>query len=190
MSAFRASALLALVLAACTTPALAGTDLQKRPAPDFTLTDGPTGEVVSLSALRGKVVVLTFLYTTCPDVCPLTAEKLRDARARVGAPADLALVAVSVDPRNDTPQATREFIRAHRLEGAMRFLVGDQQTLARVWQLYGVAAIPDSALTVQHNDAIYLIDKQGRSRSLVHSDIDVDALAASLRILLGESRLL
>jgi len=178
------------VLASCGAPALAGTDLQKRPAPDFTLIDGPTGEAVSLSALRGKVVVLTFLYTQCPDVCPLTAEKLRDARDRVASgAADLALVAVSVDPRNDTPEATRDFLRAHRLGGAMRFLIGDGSTLGRVWAMYGIASLPAQSGSVEHNDAIYLIDKQGRARSLAHSDIDVDALAASLKVLLNESRL-
>jgi protein SCO1/2 len=182
-----ALALLVLPLASCAAPALAGTDLQKRAAPDFTLTDGPTGDAISLSALRGKVVVLTFLYTSCPDVCPLTAEKLRAARERVGSTADLALVAVSVDPRNDTPQAVRDFLRAHRLEGAMRFLIGDQATLARVWQLYAIAVVP-GADALQHNDAIYLIDKQGRSRSLLHSDVEVDALASSLRALLAEPR--
>ena len=146
---------------------------------------------MTLSALRGKVVILAFLYTNCPDVCPLTAEKLRDARDRLGdSAADLSLVAVSVDPRHDTPMATGTFVRAHRLEGVMRFLIGDQASLARVWQLYGVAALAaETSSVVGHNDAIFLIDKQGRERSLVHSDIDVEALAASLRILLGESRL-
>ncbi|TMD59574.1 MAG: SCO family protein [Chloroflexi bacterium] len=128
------AAFLSLLLfsAGCVSGTLAGTDLQKRPAADFTLTDGPTGDVVTLSALRGKVVILAFLYTNCPDVCPLTAEKLRDARDRLGdSAADLSLVAVSVDPRHDTPMATGTFVRAHRLEGVMRFLIGDQASLAR-----------------------------------------------------------
>ena len=188
MTRLAALAMLAVALCGCASPALAGTDLQKRAAPDFTLTDGPTGQPVTLSGLRGKVVVLTFLYTSCADVCPLTAEKLRNARDRVGAPGDLALVAVSVDPRNDTPQATRDFVHAHRLDGAMRYLVGDEQSLARVWQLYGIAAFAGSGASVEHNDAIYLIDRQGRGRSLVHSDVDIDALASSFRVLLAESR--
>jgi protein SCO1/2 len=184
-----AALLLALLLAACAPAPLAGTDLQKREAPDFTLTDGPTGDTVSLSALRGRVVVLTFLYTRCPDVCPLTAEKLRQARTGLGAAAeDLRLLAVSVDPAGDTPSATREFVRGHRLEGALRFLVGDRATLARVWAAYGIATESDGSL-VGHNDALYLIDKQGRLRSLLHSDVDAGDLAASLRTLLGESRL-
>lgn len=181
--------LLALLLIACAPAPLAGTDLGKRDAPDFTLTDGPTGDTVSLSALRGRVVVLTFLYTRCPDVCPLTAEKLREVRTGLGAAAeDLRLLAVSVDPAGDTPDATREFVRGHRLEGGLRFLVGDRASLARVWAAYGIAAQSDGSL-VGHNDAIYLIDKQGRLRSLLHSDVAAGELAASLRTLLGESRL-
>lgn len=181
---------LALFLAACASPPLAGTSLEKRPAPDFTLIDGPTGEAVSLSALRGKVVVLTFLYSNCPDVCPLTAEKLREARTALGESAtDLRLVAVSVDPVGDTPAATREFVRGHRLEGELRFLIGGRAALARVWAAYGIAAEPVQAPFVAHNDAIYLIDKQGRGRTLLHSDVDVPILVASLRTLLGEGRL-
>ncbi len=184
--------MLALVLAAvaCSAPTLAGTDLQKRAAPDFTLTDGPTGEPVSLSALRGRVVVLTFLYTNCPDTCPLTAEKLREARASLGdAAKDLSLVAVSVDSMRDTPATTRDFVRSHRLDGALRFLIGDRASLARVWALYGVFQEPQQEPFVAHSDVIFLIDKQGRGRSLLHSDIEVPTLAASLRTLLGEGRL-
>ncbi len=186
----RSTRLLALLLAlaACAAPALGGTDLGKRSAPDFTLVDGVSGESVTLSALRGRVVVLTFLYTSCPDTCPLTAEKLRDARTDLGERAPgVAFVAVSVDPARDTPEAARAFVRAHRLDGALRFLVGDRASLARVWAAYGIAAEPAGAL-VAHNDAIYLIDKQGRERSLLHSDVAVGALASSLRKLLEEAR--
>ncbi len=180
---------LLLAAVACSTPTLAGTDLQKRAAPDFTLTDGATGETMSLSALRGRVVVLTFLYTNCPDTCPLTAEKLREARAALGdAAKDLSLVAVSVDPVRDTPATTRDFVRAHRLDGALRFLIGDRASLARVWALYAVGQEPQEDPFVAHSDVIFLIDKQGRGRSLLHSDVDVPTLVASLRALLAEGR--
>jgi len=188
--AFRVLLALALVLGACAEPPLAGTDLQKRQAPDFALIDGATGETVTLAAQRGKVVVLTFLYTSCPDVCPLTADKLRAARAQLGDESkDLVLIAVSVDPIHDTPEATREFVRAHRLEGALHYLVGDRASLARVWSAYGIGQEPDQDPYVGHTDAIFLIDRQGRGRTLVHSDVDEPALARSLRTLLGESRL-
>ena len=180
--------LVLVLLGSCAPAPLAGTDLGKRMAPDFTLLDGPTGDSVTLTGLRGRVVVLTFLYTNCPDACPLTADKLRDARASLAdAAKELSLVAVSVDPAGDTPDATRAFVRAHRLEGALRFLVGDRASLARVWASYGIGAEPAGSV-VAHNDAIYLIDKQGRERSLLHSEVDVATLAASLRTLLSESR--
>lgn len=182
---------LALLLAvlACASPALSGTDLGKTPAPDFTLLDGPTGERVTLSALRGKVVVLSFLYTACPDVCPITAAKFRTARDRLAdAARDVAFVAVSVDPQRDTPQATRAFLEKHRLTGSMRFLIGDRAQLQAVWARYFVGAEPQGDL-VGHNDAIFLVDRQGRERALLHSDLDVDVLVRDLRTLLGESRL-
>src|SRR5690606_10483127 len=92
--------LLALLLAGCQTR-LSGTELDQAPAQDFRLTD-QFGNQVALSDFRGRPVVLTFLYTTCPDVCPLIAERLRltanalgDDVSRVG------ILAVSTDPRND-----------------------------------------------------------------------------------------
>ncbi len=179
----------ALVVSACTPARLAGTDLGKGPAPDFTLTDGPTGEVVTLSALRGRVIVLSFLYADCPDVCPLTAEKLRAARTALGdAASDLSLVAVSVAPGRDTPDSTRRFLADHRLTGAMRFLIGGGAALAAVWSKYGIAAEPQGAI-VGHNDAIFLIDRQGRERVLLHSDTDPADLLHDLRVLLAERRL-
>lgn len=181
---------LMVVVAACATPALSGTNLGKRQAPDFTLLDGPTGETVTLSVLRGKVVVLSFLYTACPDTCPLTAEKLRVARAALGADArNVAYVAVSVAPGRDTPEAARRFLRDHRLDGAMYFLIADRAALAAVWSRYGVYAEPQGETLVGHNDAIFLIDKQGRERSLLHSDLDPEVLVRDIRALLAESRL-
>src|SRR5512147_1310200 len=73
---------LALILAACA-PAqthLSGTELDRSAAPDFTLTDGLSGGTVTLSSLRGNVVAMAFLYTHCPDVCPLTAGLFRAAQ--------------------------------------------------------------------------------------------------------------
>ena len=76
----RCVVVIVLVLMACAPPKLAGTELGATDAPDFTLTDGVSGRSVSLSAQRGEVVALTFLYTTCPDVCPLTASRFRAAQ--------------------------------------------------------------------------------------------------------------
>src|SRR5260221_1370486 len=76
-------AIAALMLASCAAPTLVGTQITPTAAPDFTLTDGITGKPITLSAQHGKVVVLSFLYTHCPDVCPLTAEQFRMAQQKL-----------------------------------------------------------------------------------------------------------
>jgi protein SCO1/2 len=174
------------VLLACAPTKLIGDVLPGAIAPDFTLTDGPTGQVVSLSALRGNVVLLTFLYTSCIDVCPLTADVIREARDRMGTSAkDVAFVAVSVDPIGDTPATTRRFVHDHNLDSTLRYLIGSQAALSRVWQLYGVAQAVNTN-DVLHSDAIYLIDRNVRGRVLLHSSVSPDVLATDLGILVRE----
>ena len=177
---------LAALIVACAPTKLVGQILPGAIAPDFTLTDGPTGQVVSLSAVRGNVVLVTFLYTSCLDVCPLTAEVIRDARDRMGTTAkDVVFIAVSVDPVGDTPTTTRRFVQEHQLESTLRYLIGSQSALSRVWQAYGIAQAV-SAKDVLHSDVIYLIDRSERGRVLLHSDVSPEALAADLGILVRE----
>lgn len=170
------------------TTTLAGTDLGGGAAPDLTLTDGRTGAPLTLSALRGKVVALTFLYTRCPDVCPLTAERIRAAQERLGQDADgVVFVAVSTDPDGDTPRAVQDFSRAHRLDRNWHYLVGTRAQLAAVWSAYGVVATPDEGKpTITHTDAVFLIDKQGRERVLLRTSAAEDDLVRDLRILAAE----
>lgn len=185
----RIGLLLALVLTfGCTRPAaLAGTVLDARPAPDFALTDGVTGATLRLSELRGFVVALAFLYTHCPDSCPLTAEHFRQAQAALGRDDErVVFVAVSVDPEQDTPASVREFTAAHQLSARWHYLLGSREALASVWGLYGIGSVPTGGTTVSHNDAIYLIDMQGHERVLVHADMTVVDLTNDLRILVRE----
>jgi protein SCO1/2 len=176
-------------------PALVGTDLGKAPAPDFALTD-QRGAPVRLADLRGRVVVLTFIYTHCPDVCPLTAEDLRATDALL--PADVrdrvVLLAVTVDPDRDTSAALRAFSAEHRLADNPRWhaLRGDRAALAAVWAAYAIdpgamlsMATPADASTLAHTDAIYVIDRDGRERVLLHSSLAPAALAKDLRALAG-----
>ena len=184
-SSWFVAALAALALG-CTPTKLVGEALPGAIAPDFTLTDGPTGQVVSLSALRGKVVLITFLYTSCLDVCPLTAEVIRAARDRIGTSAnDVAFIAVSVDPVGDTPATTRRFVQEHGVESTLRYLIGSQAALSRVWQEYGIAQAVGTK-DVLHSDAIYLIDRSERGRVLLHSDVSPETLATDLGILVRE----
>src|SRR3989442_6121566 len=173
--------LLVALLAACAQPKLAGPDLGATAAPDFTLTDGVSGRSVSLSAQRGQVVALTFLYTTCPDVCPLTASRFRAAQDSLAGDAGrVVFIAVSVDPDRDTPKATQDFSAAHGLSTNWYYLVGGRAQLAPVWSAYGIGVQAGSA-SVTHNDAVYLIDRRGRERVLLHSEDLTADLVQNLR---------
>ena len=183
-----AAALATAVLGlACSGPQLAGTVLSPTPAPEFTLSDAVGGGSLSLSSLRGSAVALTFLYTRCPDSCPLTAEHFREAQRLLASDAErVTFVAVSVDPEGDTPQSVRAFTDDHRLRERWHYLIGPRGSLAAVWTAYGIGAFadPSGKPSVSHNDAIYLIDPQGRERALLHASNSAQELATSLRALL------
>ncbi|MEP6693250.1 MAG: SCO family protein [Chloroflexota bacterium] len=179
----------ALVISACGEDRLFGTELEKRTAPDFTLTDGVTGKSLTLSSLRKNIVALAFLYTRCPDVCPLTAGQFRAAQRSLGDSASkVEFVAVSVDPEGDTPAAVREFSDLHDLSERWHYLIGPRAQLEAVWSLYGIGSFPSSgARAVEHNDAIYLIDGRGRERAIVHSSDPTNWLLDDLRALIREA---
>ena len=174
----------AVVLGACAPAPLAGTDLGATDAPDFTLTDGMNGQAITLSAQRGQVVALTFLYTTCPDVCPLTATRFRASQAELqGDASRVTFIAVSVDPDHDTPKAVQDFSSAHGLASNWHYLIGGRAQLSPVWAAYGIGVQAGSS-TVTHNDAVYLIDARGRERVLLHSEDLASDLTNDLRALL------
>ena len=199
-----AALVLLLSVAACGQPELTGTDLGETPAPDFTLTDF-RGEPVSLRDFRGRAVALTFIYTNCPDVCPLIAEKLR--RAYESLPESdrdrVALIAVTVDPARDTPEALQAFSERHRLADNAQWyaLTGDRAALEPVWQAYYIDPgmmiddaphneadhehAPATSTTLAHTDAIFIIDPDGKERVLLRADVDPDVIAADLQALIG-----
>jgi protein SCO1 len=132
--------------------------------PPFVLTDS-LGRRVRLSQYRGKAVLLTFIYTHCPDVCPLIVSNLRNAVLRLGSRASkVQIVAVSVDPRGDTPATVKAFLAAHEMTGRMEYLIGSFKELAPVWREYGVQveASPDRREnTVGHSAFMYGITGRG-----------------------------
>src|SRR5438445_1980368 len=164
-------AIAALLVASCAAPTLVGTQITPTAAPDFTLTDGITGTPITLSAQRGKIVVLAFLYTHCPDVCPLTAERFRMAQQKLTDDEHerTLFVALSVDPRQDTPEAVQAFARDHGLSKNFVFLIGGAAQLQPVWQAYGIRIETDQTAFVGHSDAIYLLHANSRAHGLTRS---------------------
>ena len=106
--------------------------------PQFALKDS-LGHIVRLSQFRGRAVLLTFIYDHCPDVCPLIVSNLHTALLKLGSAANrLQIIAVSVDPRGDSPATVRAFLAAHEMTGRMEYLIGGLKELAPVWRAYGV----------------------------------------------------
>lgn len=134
-------------------------------APDFELADAG-GRRVRLSGLRGRPILLAFLYTRCPDVCPLITDKLKAALDRLGSGSNVAVVAVSVDPKGDTPRAVRSYLHRHRMAGRMEYLIGSRVQLARVWRAYGVGVEDDpDSRDVGHSSSVFGITAAGKKRT-------------------------
>jgi protein SCO1 len=184
--------LLVLSVSGCSQPViLKGTDLEREAAPSFRLTD-QNSKTVSLTDLRGRVVVLTFLYTNCPDVCPLTAEHLKVANQQLGkAMSQVAFVAISLDPEHDTPEAIKAFNQSHGLGDTLIFLNGPQTQMWPIWAAYYVSAQPDPLhlSTVSHVSRVIVIDKTGKQRVNLDSDFDPADLVFDVRALLDEQNL-
>ena len=154
--------------------------------PDFTLTD-QSGQKVSMADQRGKLVLLTFLYTNCPDVCPLITQNLNQALQMLGAKRDdVRVLAVSVDPEGDTPKAVDAYAKAHHLLPEFHYLIGTRDELTEVWRKYDVAAVASDPELVDHTAYTMLVDEQGDGRVIYDSSVkakevvhDVDELLSS-----------
>ena len=100
-------------------------------APEFRLRD-QDGKPVSMADYRGRTVVMTFIYATCEDTCPGQVQSIRGALDRLGR--DVPVLAVSVDPRNDTRARARRFLLEQHVTGRVRFVLGSERELAPVWK--------------------------------------------------------
>jgi len=138
------------------------------PAPPLAL-NSYLGQPVNLTQFRGKVVLVTFLYANCPTLCPVIAANLHAARDLMGAEAShVQLLAVSVDPRGDTPRAVAAFLKAHDLTGEMQYLIGNAQQLGRVWSAWNVGSQRDAQQPdlINHSGLVYGVAASGKLTTL------------------------
>jgi protein SCO1/2 len=137
----------------------AGASLPKNlVAPDFELRD-QEGERVSMRALRGRPVVVTFLYTHCQDTCPIMAQTVRGALDDLGH--DVPALAIAVDPPNDTARSARKFLAEQRATGRIDFVLGSRAELRPVW--HGFRVQPQR-ITEEHDARVRLVDARGIQR--------------------------
>jgi protein SCO1 len=128
-------------------------------ATDFGGVRDEDGKPLRLADMRGKPVVVTFLYTTCKDTCPLTAQQIRIALDQLGH--DVPVIAISVDPSQDTPARARAFDLKQGLQGRMHWALGTSKQLQRLWSAYFV--IPQTADS-DHSASTVLLDGRGVQR--------------------------
>lgn len=143
-------------------------------APDFTLRDSD-GKTVGLRDLRGEVVVLHFVYTNCPDVCPLHAERIAEIQEMVNQTPmrDLVqFVTVTTDPRNDTPEVMRKYGQAHGLDSMnWTFLTSGPDRLTATRELverFGHKFTEGDDGIQVHSVVTHVIDREGRWRANFH----------------------
>jgi protein SCO1/2 len=155
----------------------------------FSLTRASDGTPVRGTDYRGKIVVLYFGYTHCPDICPATLANLSDAIQKLGPRAeDVRVLFVTVDPDRDTPAILAGYARsfARQVEG----LRGTADQLTDVARRYRVvySVTPDSPghpYEVMHSAAAFFFDRTGRARLVATRTDNVDGLTADLKQLLN-----
>ncbi len=187
-----------VALAACRQPE-AGVALEARPAPDIQA-QAVDGEAFRLRDYRGRVVLLTFGYTSCPDVCPLTLSRLKGLYARLGPRAEgVAAVFVSVDPERDTPERLHAYLSA--FDKRFRGLSLARPALRPVLDAFGVTAtrrladprryrnLPkgvEAPYSIDHTSGFFVIDKEGQLRVRFPHETPAEQMAPQVLRMLEE----
>ena len=181
------------------------------PAAEIALTHA-NGEVVRLSDYRGKVVLIYFGYTNCPDYCPTTMVNMRDTMEELGDLADeVVFFFVTIDPENDSPERMDDYVTI--FNPAFFGLSGSEEELAKIWKDYGVfrekegeeEEVADSVdhdthgadgeehelpsfggVQFAHTSILYVIDKDGGWRLTIPWGMDPSLVVQDLRIIIAE----
>ncbi|MBI4193604.1 MAG: SCO family protein [Betaproteobacteria bacterium] len=173
------------------------------PTPRFRLTDitaadfgrelrltDHNGKPRTLADFRGKVVVIFFGFTHCPDVCPATLAELALVARDLGKDADgMQVLFVTVDPERDTPEVLKQYVPS--FDPRFLGLYGDAGATARVAKEFKIffqkQPLPGGSYSVDHSAGTYVLDRQGRVRLFAPHNAGAPALLHDIRILLGAS---
>jgi protein SCO1 len=160
--------------------------------PDFTLTD-TNAKPVKLSELRGKVVMIFFGYTHCPDICPFSLASFRLVKRELGTDASrVQFVMISVDGTRDTPEILGRYVKAFDTD--FIGLTGDENDVRKIGLNYGVhfekqqPTGTEAAYLVAHTTYTYLLDAQGQWRMVFPFKTPVESVAADIRKVINSSQ--
>ncbi|WP_157670583.1 SCO family protein [Chitinibacter sp. GC72] len=183
-----ATVLCALALQACSKPQFQGSDLsQTKIGGEFELVDHH-GKTVRLADYAGKVVVIFFGYTSCPDVCPTTLAELRTTMAELKEQAkDVQVLFISVDPERDTQSLLSQYVPAFHpsfigLSGSKAQIDAVVKSYRAIYQKQG----KDKNYTVDHTAGSYLLDRSGQTRVLVNYGVGAATFTHDIQLLLAE----
>src|SRR4051812_881110 len=164
-----------------------------RTAPDFTLTT-QAEEPLRWADLRGKVVLASFVFTTCGGSCPVTTHRMSrvaHALADQGLLKDdrVRLLSITLDPARDTPEALRKYMKAYDADpGHWTFLTGPREQVEKVHAAWGMWAKPAANGQLDHPSRVFLLDGRGRVREIYNLDFFKPAwILEDVQSLLGEA---
>ena len=147
-------------------------------APELNLRN-QDGDRISMRDLRGKPVIVTFLYTTCEDTCPVQAQQIKGAFDELGN--DVPAIAIAVDPPRDTPERARAFLSKQRMTGRLDFALGTRAELAPIWNAF---AVEPQREDLEHTGRVVLVDREGVQRvSFPVNQLTPERLAHDVRLL-------
>jgi protein SCO1/2 len=155
--------------------------------PAFALVD-QAGAVVKSESLRGRVVVVSFVFTTCAEACPLITAQLARTQTRVRTEKlddRVRFVSITLDPATDRPEVLRRYADRYGIDLATwHFLTGASDDVGRVVRAFGLNAVARERIV--HGSLVVLVDRQGRiAERRTDLELDPDRLVASLRKLLA-----
>ncbi len=140
------------------------------PIRNFSLTD-QNGRGFDLQSIGGKIILVDFAYTTCPDVCPLMTAALRDVQTVLSAAERkrVYLLTITTDPEIDVPKVLAAYARRYRADLTnWAFLTGDESSLARVWSNFGVKVTRKARGLIDHTALTAVIDQSRTMRFAYH----------------------
>ncbi len=152
-----------------------------KPAPPLQLSNY-NGKPVNIDQYHGKAVLVTFIYDHCPDICPLIVSNLHAAQNQMSAAErkQLQIIAVSVDPKGDTPQTVKKFLADHQMTGRMDYLIGSRPQLENVWADWNIKQKNDPSNknpdAVEHSALIYGISGTGDITTLYPANFKPDQI--------------
>ena len=157
------------------------------PIEDFTLMD-QTARAFKFQSLRGKVAIIAFAYTTCPDVCPLITAAMRQTQEGLTKDerASAYFVTITTDPEIDTPKVMAAYAKRYGVDPAnWAFLTGDEAALKKVWKNFGVGVQRKARGLIDHTTLTAVVDRSGTMRiAYIGASPDPKAILQDVRKLL------